>query len=408
MPDEFADIVLVPPDIAIREVNNWLTSQLPAPITGKTRLVLFDGRESSDDNVGVSQLLSALNQLLRKRPDVLFCWPTTDLAWHGQIRSTAEQIGGSNLAPKESDIQITGPARGEWPTVLQRLLLQFQRTEIDVGLTGAVIGECCANSATLGDFLADMGMRIADRTTKARKTKSLPTIVFVITSSGDVVGEANRIRRGGMQWLSPEPLLGHSPQSEAGKWWVERNKNRDHHLAYIISLFDARLVTMKASAVVYSCLHNGVPSLAKAATDAGAIADIGNAKRTIEVSEFFRFLAGTAIPEFTSGKKGSTQDSTKAAYAAIQSLSAKQHKSINKALCGLIRANLPTFTFEDNAFEIAHGGDLITDAEVSMNGRSLSIEFHHLSEGQCAASKFASYIMKKLRLYAIHHNIIPR
>lgn len=309
MPESFAPVLKVPTDVSLRDTAVWLGSHLPIAST-KSILVLFDGREVSDDVVGLRQLLSSLNQLLRQRRDVLFCWPTTDSEWHKTIRGIAETIGGSNFAPLESDCIVNGPPSGEWPTVLTRLLLQVQKTHEDVGIAADTIGEFCSKSSTVGGFLTLIGQMVAERVTKTRETKQLPQVIFVITSSGDVVGECNRIRRAGTQALSPEPLLGHSPRSEAGKWWATRNENPNHHLGYIISLFDARLVTMTASAVVYSCLHSDDESLRQAAIDQGARPDKGNAKRTLEVSEFYRFLKGEQIPEFTSGKKGGAQNGT--------------------------------------------------------------------------------------------------
>ena len=409
MPNAFTPIISVPAEIRFRDVVGWLSVHVPSPDPTKSTLVLFDGRELSDDDVGIRQLLSTLNQFLRRRPDVLFCWPTTDSEGHAQLRNIAETVGGANFAPKESDLQISGPPPGEWPTVLERLLLQFGKTYDDLGLAQDLVGQFCAESATIGDFLTRVGLVIAERITKTRTLKQLPQLVFVITSSGDVVGEANRIRRAGTQALAPEPLLGYSPRSEAGKWWIERNRSSDHHLGYIISLFDARLVTMTASAMVYSCLHSGDPTLERAAIDQGARPDKGNAKRIIEASEFYRFLRGEQIPEFTSGKKGGHQESTAKAYAAIQSMSVKRHKAINQALCRLTKAHLADLDYhEDNDFEVSHGGNVITDAMIKYAGRPYSLEFHHLSEGQCTAAGMASYIMDKLRTYAWHHQLIPR
>jgi hypothetical protein len=342
------------------------------------------------------------------RPDVLFCWPTTDARWHGQLREIAENIGGANFSPGEADYSVVGPPAGEWPTVLERLLLQFGKTYDDVGIGRDLAGQFCAEERTIGDFLTRIGVVIAERITKTRETKRLPQIVFVVTSSGDVVGEANRVRRAGTQAIAPEPLLGYSPRSEVGKWWVERNKNPNHHLGYIISLFDARLVTMTASAVVYACIHCDDTSLQKLGIDEGARPDKGNARRTIEVSEFYRFLRGDTIPEFTSGKKGAILESTAKAYAAIQGVSTKRHKAINRALCGLAREHLSDMSFEEKDFEVVHGGDVVTDAIIKYAGRPFSLEFHHLSEGQCGAANLASYIMDKLRTYAWYHQLIPR
>src|SRR5262249_24285140 len=195
------------------------------------------------------------------------------------------------------------------------------------------------------------GAIIDERVTKTRVTKHLPQLIFVISSGGDVVGEANRIRRAGTQALAPEPLLGYSPRSEAGKWWTERNKNSNHHLGYLISLFDARRDRLPVSAVVYACMQAGEKALEEAAVSQGARPDKGNAKRTIEVSEFYRFLKGESIPEFTSGRKGAVLESTSQAYGAIQALSSKRHKAINQAICKLAREHIPELTFSDDDFE---------------------------------------------------------
>ncbi len=169
MPETFAPVVTVPTTIGIRDASGWLSENLPQSIPNKTQLILFDGREVSDDDVGVRQLLATLNQVLRRRPDILFCWPTTDLQWHGEIRKIAEQIGGANFVPAESDFEVTGPPPGEWPTLLDRLLLQFGKTYEDVGIASDQIGNFCRESNTAGDFLTRVGMVIAERVTKTVK-----------------------------------------------------------------------------------------------------------------------------------------------------------------------------------------------------------------------------------------------
>jgi hypothetical protein len=409
MPEVFTPIVNVPTEIKFKDVVEWLNANLPAADSAKSTLVLFDGRELSDDDVGLRQLLAALNQLLRRRSDVLFCWPTTDDDWHAKLRSTAEKVGGQNFVPKASDINIAGPPCDKWSTVLERLLLQFGKTYDDVGIAQDLVRQYCENSLTIGDFLSRISSVIAERITKTRTMKRLPQLLFVITSSGDVVGEANRIRRAGTQAINPEALLGYSPRSEVGKWWTKRNQSSDHHLGYIISLFDARLVTMTASAMVYSCLHSDAADLKKAAENKGARPHAGNAQRIIQATEMYRFLTGEVIPEFTKGKKGGHKKSTADAYKAVQLMSAKRHKAINQALCKLLKTFVHDMSYDESKdFEVAQGRDVITDAIITHGGRPYSIEFHHLSEQQCAAASMASYIMNKMRNYSLHHQLIPR
>jgi hypothetical protein len=174
MPDEFAPVLKVPLEIALRDTVPWLASSLPPPAVDKTRIVLFDGREITDDDVGLRQLLSSLNQLLRRRSDVLFCWPTTDKNWWAHIRDLAQNIGGDNFSPSEASVEIAGPPAGEWPLVLERLLLQFGKTFDDVGIASDLVGQMCSEQSTIGDFLGRVSALVAERLTKMRVAKRLP------------------------------------------------------------------------------------------------------------------------------------------------------------------------------------------------------------------------------------------
>jgi hypothetical protein len=409
MPEVFQPVVLVPHQVELREAISWITQRTAEARSGKSIIVLFDGREASDDDVGVRQFLSGLNQFLRRRPDVLFCWPTTDEVWHRKLRTVAENIGGANLCQNETDYQVKGPPPSEWPIVLERLLLQFAKTLDDVGMSGQLVKAFCADSRTVGDFLTKASFAVSERISSQQKTKKLPQLLFVITSSGDVTGEANRIRRAGKQILAAEPLLGHSPRSEAGKWWTQRNNDHSHHLGYIISLFNANLVTMSASAVVHACMIHGEKDLQAAAFSVGAQPNKGNASQALKASEFFRYLSGSQVPEFTTGRKGRVQKSTIKAYANVQALSSKRHKSINQAICGITGEYLEDFNCQNNKnFEVPQGDDLITDVVIETGSRTFHSAFHHLSEAQCKAANMSSYIMGKLRSYAIHHQLIPR
>ncbi|MBJ7544651.1 hypothetical protein JDN41_13945 [Rhodomicrobium udaipurense] len=336
-PDLFGQVCSIPSDTEMRNVFRWIDLNAPAKDAEKATILLFDGREVSDDEVGIRQFISYLNQFLRKRPDILFCWPLTDSEWHSKLRAIAENVGGANLCPKECDYKVLGPDRSQWPSALEHLLLQFGKTFEDVGFANDLVLEIASRQETIGDFLGEMNFIISERVSRTREIKRLPNLLFVVTSSGDVTGESNRIRRAGKQILAAEPLLGHSPRSEAGKWWTERNKTPDHHLGYIISLFNASLVTCSASAVVYSCVHSDEEQLNSAAKQAGLQPNPGNANRTIQASEFFKFLSGSEVLEFTTGRRGTMSEGTIQSYGKIQELSAKKHKLINQAICSLPR-----------------------------------------------------------------------
>jgi len=408
LPEVFAPVVSVPSTVELRSASDWLQDNVPAAQRGLATLVLFDGREVSDDEVGLQQFLSGLNQFLRRRQDIVFVWPTTDARWHRTLSNIASRIGGTNLVPSEATVNIAGPSRSDWSTALDRILLQFDKTIADLGLGSDFVAAAVERASTIGAFLTEMGGVVAERVVKKRESKRLPQLVFVVTSNGDVSGEANRLRRAGTQSLASEPLLAYSPRSEAGKWWAQRNSNPSHHLGYITSLFDARLVTMSASAVVYACLSHGEEDLVALAQDAGARPDRGNAGRTIKASELMRFLLGEAIPEFTTGRKGKVQTSTIEAYKAIQAVSIKRHKAINEAICALVAEHLDEPEVKGRSFEVGYGGNIVTDAVLEVGEQQFHIEFHHVSDKNCRAAVMSSYIMDKLRGYAWHHQLIPR
>ncbi|MBX3736905.1 MAG: hypothetical protein KF715_09470 [Candidatus Didemnitutus sp.] len=409
--DKVAQLIRVPLGIKLRDVVGWLASTLP-PVSSKIQMVLFDGREITDDSVGLKQLLAGLNQLLRQRRDVLFLWPTTDPMWHKEIKAVAVTIGGSNFAPNESDIAIKGPSRADWPRILERILIQIDTSPADVALDIQLVADAANRRPTAGEFLSEIGNVIAQRTTNIRKTKALPAVLFAVTSGAEVVGEANRIRRAGTFILKAEELLAYSPRSESGKWWHARKSNPEHNLAYIISLFDSRLTTMTASSVAYACLHHGDPMLQTAATSAGMSKNSTNAETTMRATDLYRLLVGQTVSELTSSRKGKTKDTTASAYAAIQRLSAQNHQLINKAIVQGLGQQLGDVDFSATQFEV-DGGDqnLYTDVVLHRTGSASMatfLEFHHISEANCSASGMAAYIMEKLRAYAIHYNLIPR
>lgn len=404
----FSEVFLIPPEIELRNVSSWLKDHIPKSIDKKL-LILFDGREATDDEVGLRQFLSSLNQLLRKRKDILFIWPTTDRKWHDQIRGVAEAIGGTNLAPKDSDIDIKGPKKEDWIKILERFLNQLDVTYDDLAIDADKLGKIQDESTTVGEFLGKVGEIIVQRITKVREVKGLPSIVFVITSGSEVVGEANRIRRAGTYALKGEELFAYSPRSVAGKWWQERSKTPENHLAYIISLFDARLTTMSPSAVSYACLHFGNSELKQAAEKHNMTKHISNAEVTLKATDLYKFLTGQTSHELTSTSKGKAGDASSETYMELQKLSATSHKEINIAICKMLANKITDIDFDKIRFEVDAGDqNLFHDTIIKVLNNDFYLEFHHLSPKNCVAAKMASYIMDKLQAYAIHYNLATR
>jgi hypothetical protein len=405
MPDLFGPVLPAPALLPTRELPGWIEANLPT-VGERTTPLLFDGREVTDDQVGLAQFMAALSQLLRRRADVLAIWPTTDPAWHAELRRLAERIGGETLAPPDADLQIAGPPMDMWPVALDRLLIQMDRTLPDLGIDDEAVERLAADAPTAGAFLRRVGALMIDRVDDVQDARVLPSLLFVITSTSEVVGEADRLRRAGSFLLRAEELLNYSPRSRAGLWWRERNRDPRHHLGYIITLFRARLATMTPSSVIYACAEFD-ESLREVVRAAGVARSTANADRTLKNTDFYRYIIGQPPTELTSTRKGKTAPTTLAAYRDIQKLSATRHLAINRAICRLMDRNIGHFDLENAAFEVDQGdGEVFTDVVVPTSSGDEYLEFHHAADPRAAA--IAAYIMGKLQYYAIRFNLIPR
>ncbi|MET9484812.1 hypothetical protein [Streptomyces sp. NPDC006638] len=408
MSDRFEAVVAVPATVPLREISTWLEGNVPAK-TNKSLIILLDGREASDDTVGLRQFMASLNQFLRGRADIIVCWPTTSDKWKNELVSIARTVGGNSLTPESADVTISGPPKASWNDVLERLFIQLDQRLEDLGMSADYVSQAIEENFTVGDFLGSIRDGIAARVDLIQISRDLPEILFVVTSTSAVVGEANRLRRAGTMILKAEELVGYSPRSESGKWWQERNESPSHHLAYVISLFRAKLVTMTPSSVVYSISEYGTEDMRETLKAKGIGKSATNADTTFGSTDFSKFINGSGMNELTSTTKGKTSESILEAYSFIQSSSSKRHKVINQAICALAERNVPEFVASNGRFEVDLGEqDVYADAVIALGGRDLHLEFHHLSDAHCKAASIAAYIMKKLRVYSNHYNITPR
>jgi hypothetical protein len=330
---EFEPVFSVPGDVELRNLPEWITGHLP-PSSGRCRLVLLDARESTDDSPGLVQLLTRLNVLLRTRPDTIVCWPTTDDSWHQQLKQAAQKIGGTSLAPPEADIYVSGPAKEQWRSILDRLLVLCHETLAGLGIEEQSIQALVNGANRVGDFLADVGRVVAEQTTEVRLLKKLPHLLFVVSSDRSLLAQAHQIRHTTEWRLDAARLHSASLRSKAGRFWTGRSA-----LPKIVTLFEARLVTLTPSSVVYACLQHGDSDLQQAVKIVRPHPT--NAVTTMKATEFFRWLGNLPATEMTSAPKGKTKDATNQAYTEIQKLSAKKHKAINSAICAMAQECVP-------------------------------------------------------------------
>lgn len=99
----------------------------------------------------------------------------------------------------------------------------------------------------------------------------------------------------------------------------------------------------------------------------------------------------------------------------VSSLLGDPIKSQQKSVDSTVRRALdwlrssPASVASLGSFEVDLGEqDIYTDAVIPLGANDLYLEFHHLSPAHARAASISSYVMEKLRTYAIRHNLIPR
>jgi len=274
-----------------------------------------------------------------------------------------------------------------------------------------MICEILEESNTLGEFLEDIGDVVADRVLEMREDNDLPELVFILTSGKNLESEANRLRRARSYILKAEELISYSPKSEPGNFWKSRGKqSAQENLGYIITLFNAKLLTVKSTAVNYACKFYGNKELKKYASESGLVMQKPNGKKAVMSTDLYKFIVNKIPEELTSTPKGHIPDETLELYSKIQLKSATMHKAINEAICSYFDEIID----DKDIFKIlyieydAGDKDLQVDVVAEINNEEHYLEFHHLSSDNCIAARISSYIMDKLRTYSQHYNLVKR
>ena len=408
----FGPVLSVPPSLslALRDLPSWLLANLPALVQEKTTLVLIDGRESTDDEQGLRDVMAALNNLVRGRPDLLFVWPTTDSQWRDRLVNTARDFGSKSFCPDAGIFAVAGPAKDQWVEAVGLVLDQLGSNWDEFGINESTATLMLPDFDTLGDFITGINQIRSDQEEVAESTTGLPQVVFVVSSHSRVVGDVARLRNSSSYKIRTEEIINSSRQSEVGKFWKARGAKQRTNLAWVSSLLQAKLVALTPSTVAHAVGLEAPASSRVGEAIAGQ--SFRPSKSTgataFRTTDFARFLKGEPVPELLTANKGKTSESTLAAYDAIQSLSRLQHRSINEALLRFVGPVSGSFDPDGVQYEVGLGGDAIADAVVALDNQRIHFEFHHVSGPNCSPNKIAEYIMKKLRVYATQYNLIDR
>jgi hypothetical protein len=409
--ETFNPVLSVPPLISLplRDVPNWIAENLSKEVSARSTLVLIDGRESTDDEQGLRDVMGALNNLVRGRPDLLFVWPTTDESWRDRLVATARGFGSESFCPSHGVFSIDGPARSQWVEAVSLILEQLGSSWDEFGINEQSAREIVEDFSTLGDFFTAINQIRIDQEDVSENITGLPEVVFVVSSHPQVVGHVARLRNPQTYRLRTDELIGSARASEPGKYWRERGSKQKENLAWVAGLLQAKLVALTPSTVAHACGLEAKPDsrLRLAFSGLSFRPDRSTGKHAYETTDLARFLAEQPVPEVLTSNKGKTSDKTLEAYDAVQRISSKQHRAINEAILSFAGKIDPNFDPNEVQYEISLGDDAIVDAIVPAS-RRLHFEFHHLSNAHCTPNKIATYIMKKLRVYATEYNLIQR
>lgn len=410
--DDFEPVLAIPPLIALplRDIPEWLRSNLPSEVRPRTTIVLIDGRESTDDEQGLRDVMGALNNLVRGRPDLLFVWPTTDPQWRERLVNTARQFGSASFCPNDGVFAVEGPAKEQWVEAVGLVLEQLGSSWDEFGINESTAAELTANYRTLGDFLTAINQVRVDQEDFSDNVTGLPEVVFVVSSHSRVVSDVARLRNPSNYRLRTDEIIASSRQSEVGKFWRARGARQNTNLAWVSSLLQAKLVSLTPSTVAHACGLEAKDGsrLASVLAPLAFHAGRGSGRTALNTTDLARFLAGQPVPEVLATNKGKTSAQTVEAYDAIQAISGKQHRAINEAILQFVGKETSVFAPSDVLYEVGLGGDAIADAVVPAANRRIYMEFHHVSGRHCSPNKIADYMMRKLRVYATQYNLIER
>lgn len=409
--DHFLPVKSVPPPLSLplRSIPAWLAENLPDR-GNRTTLILIDGRESSDDEQGLRDVMGALNNVVRGRPDLLFVWPTTDPSWRDRLVSVARSFGSQSFCPPSGVFAIQGPSRDQWIEAAALMFDQLNSSWDEFGVNESSAAEIAKTQPTLGDFLTAINQIRVAQDDAAENVTGLPQVVFVVSSHSQVVGHVARLRNPRTYRIRSDEVMQSAKKQEVGKFWQARGAAQQQNLAWVSSLLQAKLLSLTPSTIAHACalFCDAESRVRKAVEGTGFRGNIGGGKNAYRKTDLGRFMAGEPVPEVLDSSKGRTSDNTLAAYDAVQSLSSRCHLEINRAILHLAGEASGLFDIDEVQFERPLGADAIVDAIVPTKDRRVHLEFHHLSKKECSPNTIATYMMKKLRIYSYQYNLIDR
>ena len=383
-------------------LDTILTSIRNSDVTEKLKVFNLDGHESfiyTDEEY--RNFLVQLNKLLRTRQDIFVLCAVNHFLFAERIVSILRSVGGNSPFGNNPIYRMRGLLSTQFTSVLEGILKIANWQLEDAALSWDEIENVTKNSSNIGEYLDKVQAAIAQRFNIEEIGFEPPQVIFALSSGKAEIRETCRsVRRADSFYLEASRLLMYTTKSNVVEWWHTRNTQSKTSLSYVISLFNAQLVSLSGSAVVHAVHNFGFEELSSLIV--GVTKNLGNAQTTIKSTELYKYSIGEGADRNIYGKPAKNE--TVSSYYKIQEKSKEKHKEINMAIMGLIEKAEGGFV--NTKYESSEKG-LLVDVVTEINYLPCFIEFHHKSEAETNENKISIYILEKLKEYAINYHISP-
>lgn len=409
LPMVVGKVTTPPPDykVPLRELPGWLARNASLGSGSGINIVNLDGREipAVDEQEAQTAMLN-LNALLRRTPNVLAVWPIISSAFAEAAIARLTQVGGQSALAHKPMHRLIGIAKERYFDAL-RLLLEATSAKLDDAAVSRDEAEALIpESANLGDFLTRVHQLVVSRYDLGELGAKLPKLYIVVSASNeDLAANCRILRRGNRFAIDPDRLLQFSRSNVADDWRSRGQRNVRHGLAFMTSLFEAKILNLSPSAVVNACAWAEDEEIKNLVRPHHSKWVLQNADNTLASSSLLRALRAEEDAGFAPNKAGASKQ-TLAAYLAVQRRAKDRHGAINAAIVTVVQRLMPELSSTQLEYCPLQneGKELRADVWFQRGERPEALEFTHYD--QASEATISTYVLQKIQDYARDYGLI--
>ena len=410
LPDVVGDVLTPPPDysVSLTELPRWLATNLESSrLRAGDRLVVLnlDGREVPPiEPVATQAAMVNLNAFMRNNPNILAVWPVVNAQFAERAIEDLQTAGARTALASRPIHRVQGLEKERFFDTLSLILNTIGVRLADAAVSDQEARERVGRATTIGDYLQEVHELVVARYDLGEIGAQLPKVAVIIASSADVTSACRMLQRGDQFLADADRLLQYSRANVADDWRKRGRETPRRGLSFITSLFEVRLLSLSASAVVNACAFGPDQDLRDAVRRHYPNPVSSNAANTMKNSSLLRALQGQ--PDVSPGVATLTEAIRKA-YDQIQEFTQKRHDSLNRAIvqviANLVNKPLSEFSFEFHPFD---DRELRIDVLFQRGDRPETLEFTYRRDNDASAAVIASYVLTKVQDYARDYGLI--